>query len=42
MTRPSSDGYTKKLEIVGTGYRVVAKGADLEFALGFSHPVPKA
>ncbi|NTW40104.1 MAG: 50S ribosomal protein L6, partial [Cellulomonadaceae bacterium] len=34
-----TDGYTKKLEIVGTGYRVVAKGTDLEFALGFSHPV---
>jgi large subunit ribosomal protein L6 len=32
-------GYEKKLEIVGTGYRVVAKGANLEFALGFSHPV---
>ncbi|MFN2562191.1 MAG: 50S ribosomal protein L6 [Jatrophihabitans sp.] len=32
-------GYTKTLEIVGTGYRVVAKGSDLEFALGFSHPV---
>jgi large subunit ribosomal protein L6 len=34
-----TDGYTKTLEIVGTGYRVVAKGGDLEFALGFSHPV---
>jgi large subunit ribosomal protein L6 len=34
-----TEGYTKKLEIVGTGYRVVAKGTDLEFALGFSHPV---
>ncbi|KGM14548.1 50S ribosomal protein L6 [Cellulomonas bogoriensis] len=34
-----TDGYTKKLEIVGTGYRVTAKGTDLEFALGFSHPV---
>ncbi|ROS31500.1 50S ribosomal protein L6 [Cellulomonas sp. PhB150] len=34
-----TDGYVKKLEIVGTGYRVVAKGTDLEFALGFSHPV---
>ena len=34
-----TDGYTKKLEIVGTGYRVMAKGSDLEFALGFSHPV---
>ena len=34
-----TDGYTKTLEIVGTGYRVVAKGSDLEFALGFSHSV---
>ena len=34
-----TDGFTKKLEIVGTGYRVTAKGTDLEFALGFSHPV---
>jgi large subunit ribosomal protein L6 len=34
-----SQGYTKQLEIVGTGYRVAAKGSDLEFALGFSHPV---
>lgn len=34
-----TEGYTKRLEIVGTGYRVVAKGTDLEFALGFSHPV---
>ena len=34
-----TEGYTKRLEIVGTGYRVTAKGADLEFALGFSHPV---
>jgi large subunit ribosomal protein L6 len=32
-------GYTKTLEIVGTGYRVTAKGSDLEFALGFSHSV---
>lgn len=32
-------GYEKGLEIVGTGYRVAAKGTDLEFALGFSHPV---
>jgi large subunit ribosomal protein L6 len=32
-------GYEKKLEIVGTGYRVTAKGDALEFALGFSHPV---
>jgi large subunit ribosomal protein L6 len=39
MVAGVTDGYTKKLEIVGTGYRVMAKGADLEFALGFSHPV---
>jgi large subunit ribosomal protein L6 len=32
-------GYKKILEIQGTGYRVTAKGSDLEFALGFSHPV---
>ncbi|GFZ78952.1 50S ribosomal protein L6 [Nesterenkonia alkaliphila] len=35
-----TEGFTKKLEIVGTGYRVQAKGKDLEFALGYSHPVP--
>jgi large subunit ribosomal protein L6 len=34
-----TDGFSKTLEIVGTGYRVTAKGSDLEFALGFSHPV---
>jgi large subunit ribosomal protein L6 len=34
-----TNGYVKTLEIVGTGYRVAAKGSDLEFALGFSHPV---
>ncbi|GHJ46150.1 50S ribosomal protein L6 [Catellatospora sp. TT07R-123] len=34
-----TEGYKKSLEINGTGYRVTAKGADLEFALGFSHPV---
>ncbi len=33
-------GYEKKLEIVGVGYRVMSKGpTELEFALGFSHPV---
>ncbi|MFR9804230.1 50S ribosomal protein L6 [Pseudonocardia sp. RS010] len=32
-------GYEKKLEIVGVGYRVQLKGSNLEFALGFSHPV---
>jgi large subunit ribosomal protein L6 len=34
-----TEGYRKSLEISGTGYRVTAKGQDLEFALGFSHPV---
>jgi large subunit ribosomal protein L6 len=34
-----TQGYSKTLEIVGTGYRVQAKGSNLEFALGFSHPV---
>jgi len=32
-------GYSKALEINGVGYRVQAKGSNLEFALGFSHPV---
>ena len=35
-----TEGYTKTLEIVGVGYRVQARGSDLEFALGYSHPVP--
>jgi large subunit ribosomal protein L6 len=39
MVTGVTEGYEKKLEIVGTGYRVTAKGSDLEFALGFSHPV---
>jgi large subunit ribosomal protein L6 len=39
MVQGVTEGYEKKLEIVGTGYRVQAKGSDLEFALGFSHPV---
>ena len=34
-----TEGYSKDLEVVGTGYRVAAKGQGLEFALGFSHPV---
>jgi len=34
-----TEGYRKSLEIAGTGYRVQARGSDLEFALGFSHPV---
>ncbi|HPT94206.1 MAG TPA: 50S ribosomal protein L6 [Microbacteriaceae bacterium] len=34
-----TEGYSKGLEVVGTGYRVALKGSSLEFALGFSHPV---
>ena len=42
MVTGVTEGYTKNLEIVGVGYRVQARGNDLEFALGFSHPVPVA
>jgi large subunit ribosomal protein L6 len=34
-----SQGFTKALEIVGTGYRAMAKGSSVELALGLSHPV---
>src|SRR6185369_13754095 len=34
-----TQGYTTKMEIFGVGYRVVLKGSNLEFALGYSHPV---
>jgi large subunit ribosomal protein L6 len=35
-----TDGYEKKLEIVGVGYRVISKGpAQLEFSLGYSHTI---
>ena len=34
-----TEGYTKGLEVVGTGYRVAAKGTSLEFALGYSHSI---
>jgi large subunit ribosomal protein L6 len=39
MVTGVTQGYSKTMEIVGVGYRVQAKGMDLEFALGFSHPV---
>jgi large subunit ribosomal protein L6 len=39
MVTGVTQGYEKRLEIVGTGYRVVAKGSDLEFALGYSHSI---
>lgn len=34
-----TEGYEKRLEIHGTGYRVLAKGSNLEFALGYSHHI---
>ena len=34
-----TEGYEKRLEIHGTGYRVLAKGSNLEFALGYSHSI---
>ena len=34
-----SEGFTKALEIVGTGYRAALKGSTVELSLGFSHPV---
>jgi large subunit ribosomal protein L6 len=34
-----TEGYSKTLEVVGTGYRVQAKGNGLELALGYSHPI---
>jgi large subunit ribosomal protein L6 len=40
MVTGVTEGYRKTMEIVGVGYRVQAKGQDLEFSLGFSHPVP--
>ncbi len=42
MVTGVTDGYAKAMEIRGVGYRVAAKGSDLEFALGYSHPVPVA
>ncbi|GAA4475264.1 50S ribosomal protein L6 [Enteractinococcus fodinae] len=37
-----TEGYSKKLELHGTGYRVLAKGNDLELQLGFSHSIDVA
>ena len=39
MVTGVTEGYSKTLEISGTGYRVVPKGQGLEFSLGISHPV---
>lgn len=37
-----TDGFEKKLELVGVGYRAQAKGKTLNLSLGFSHPVDYA
>jgi large subunit ribosomal protein L6 len=37
-----TEGYTKGLDVVGTGYRVAADGQNVTFALGFSHPITVA
>lgn len=34
-----TQGFSKSLEVVGTGYRVAAKGTAIEFALGYSHSI---
>ncbi len=39
MVTGVKDGFRKKLELIGVGYRVAAKGAGLSFSLGYSHPV---
>ena len=39
MVEGVTNGFEKRLEIVGVGYRAALKDADLEMALGFSHPV---
>ena len=39
MVEGVSSGFSKKLQLVGVGYRAALKGKDLEMQLGFSHPV---
>src|SRR5450631_2735929 len=39
MVTGVTDGYEKRLEIQGVGYRAQLRGRDLELALGYSHPV---
>lgn len=39
MVRGVSEGYSRKLELVGVGYRAALLGKDLNLTLGFSHPV---
>ena len=39
MVKGVSTGYTKSMEITGTGFRAAVQGKNLELSLGFSHPV---
>lgn len=39
MVKGVSEGFERTLDLVGVGYRVQAKGKDIAFQLGFSHPV---
>ncbi|MAX12131.1 MAG: 50S ribosomal protein L6 [Chloroflexi bacterium] len=39
MVTGVTDGFNKKLELIGTGYRAQAKGKSLELSLGFSHSI---
>lgn len=39
MVKGVSEGYTRKLELVGVGYRAALQGKDLNLSLGFSHPI---
>ena len=39
MTEGVKDGYEKKLELLGVGYRMAVQGKKINLALGFSHPV---
>ena len=39
MVTGVTDGFTRALEINGVGYRAASRGGDVEFALGYSHPV---
>ena len=39
MVKGVSEGYERKLELVGVGYRAALQGKDLNLSLGFSHPI---
>ncbi len=39
MVQGVAEGFTRKLELVGVGYRAAMLGADLNLSLGYSHPV---